>query len=58
MKSEQIRYLAKMISLFTDLFVEIEAYSDIKLDTLLDNLSYNEDFDKLQKFIEEIGVDP
>lgn len=58
MKSEQIRYLAKMISLFIDLFVEIEAYSDIKLDTLLDNLSYNEDFDKLQKFIEEIGVDP
>ena len=57
LKNEQIKGLASMVSIFIDLFAEIEAYSDIKLETLLDNLSYTQQFDKLQKIIEEIQAD-
>ena len=46
-----------MISIFIDVFVEFEAYSDINLETILNNLSYNQEFEKLQIFIDKIGTD-
>jgi len=57
LKDKQIKSLAKMISILINVFVKSEANLNANLQKSFKNLSENENFNKLENFIEKIATD-